>query len=185
MKSLRYIVSLIALALFAVVVDFALRPASVKAATADPISVLCTACVINPSSILPVYLIVRDETTGQVWAYPRSNTTSNVHAGETDQVIRNHREHGRSPPPGRSMRPEPGFQAECEAARQTGFLGRGIRQIGAASPLKSHAFTSSIRFWRPFFTVRLPMVRLAASKSAIGRSNRPRSARPQQQVASG
>ena len=88
MKSLRYIVSLVALALFAVVLDFPLRPASVKAAPADPITVLCTSCVINPNSILPVYLIVRDETTGQVWAYPRSSTTGNaIEKGDSPTLL--------------------------------------------------------------------------------------------------
>ncbi len=74
MKPLRYIVSLVAMALFAVVVDFALRPASVRAAAANPITVLCESCVVNPNPIpfVPVYLIVRDETTGEVWCYPRS-----------------------------------------------------------------------------------------------------------------
>jgi hypothetical protein len=79
MKTQRYVLSLLALTL-ACFAGIAIRPlfsGSVKAASADPISVLCTACTLGPNNIAPLYLVIRDETTGQVWAYPRYTSIGN------------------------------------------------------------------------------------------------------------
>jgi hypothetical protein len=70
MKTQRYVFSLLALVL-ACFAGFALHPGGpAKAASEDPISVLCTSCSVGPTFYGPLYVVIRDETTGQVWAYP-------------------------------------------------------------------------------------------------------------------
>jgi hypothetical protein len=36
----------------------------------DPITIVCNACTLG-TNLSPQYLILRDEATGQMWAYPR------------------------------------------------------------------------------------------------------------------
>ena len=77
MKTTKYLVSVLALTCLAVGFAVMHPDDAVKASSADPISVLCTACTLGPNNIAPLYLIVRDETSGQVWAYPRYTNLGN------------------------------------------------------------------------------------------------------------
>jgi hypothetical protein len=58
--------------ILACLIGFIIRPifpGHARAASADPISVLCSTCTVGATSF-PYYTIIRDESTGQVFAYP-------------------------------------------------------------------------------------------------------------------